>query len=63
MIRGSCLCGDVRLLRESQPEVVDVVLGVLDDDPAVRPSYHIFVASKASWCEITDRLPQYATRP
>ena len=45
------------------PDVVDVALGVLDDDPGVRPTCHIFVASKAPWHEITDRLPQHATYP
>jgi hypothetical protein len=56
---GSTLHG----LSESNPETVDIVLGVLDDDPGVRPASHIFVASKAPWHEITDRLPQHATRP
>jgi hypothetical protein len=50
-------------LPESKPDVVDVVLGVLDDDPGVRPACHIFVGSKAPWYEITDNLPQHATRP
>jgi len=45
------------------PEVVDVALGVLDDDPGVRPACHIFVGSKAPWYEITDDLPQHAMRP
>ena len=48
---------------ESKPDVVDVALGVLDDDPGVRPTRHIFVGSKAPWHEITDRLPQHATYP
>ena len=56
---GSMLHG----LSESNPEIVDIVLGVLDDDPGVRPASHIYVASKAPWHDITDRLPQHATRP
>ena len=35
-----------------------VPLGILDDDPGVRPEFHNFVGSKASWFEITDDLPQ-----
>jgi hypothetical protein len=56
---GSTLHG----LSESKPEIVDIVLGALDDDPGIRPGCHIFVGSKAPWLEITDRLPQHATRP
>lgn len=48
---------------ESKPHVVDVPLGVLDDDPGVRPACHIFIGSKAPWYEITDGLPQHATYP
>jgi hypothetical protein len=38
---------------------IDVALGTIDGDPGVRPTHHIFVASKAPWYEISDRLPQY----
>ncbi|MGE8635476.1 MAG: GFA family protein, partial [Achromobacter piechaudii] len=30
-----------------------------DDDPGVKPTAHCHVASKASWFDITDALPQY----
>jgi hypothetical protein len=33
-------------------------VGVLDDDPGVRPVLHMFVADIAPWYEIEDRLPQ-----
>jgi hypothetical protein len=36
-----------------------IPLGILDDDPEVRPERHIFVGSKAPWFEITDDLPQH----
>ena len=36
-----------------------VTMGTLVDDPAIRPSMHIFVGSKAPWHEITDQLPQH----
>jgi len=65
IVRTFCArCGStLQWLRESKPEIVDIALGVLDDDPGVRPASHIYVASKAPWHEITDRLPQHAGRP
>lgn len=42
----------------SQPESMHLRVGTLDDDPGVRPSFHVFVGSKAPWFEITDGLPQ-----
>ncbi|RJG06103.1 GFA family protein [Noviherbaspirillum cavernae] len=41
----------------------EVVIGTLDDDPGARPSEHIFVASKASWYDISDDLPQHPQWP
>ena len=38
---------------------VHVALGTLVDAPAIRPTKHIFVGSKAAWFEITDDLPQF----
>ena len=40
-----------------------IALGVLDDQPPVRPQLHCFIASKAPWFEITDGLPQYPDYP
>jgi hypothetical protein len=37
---------------------VHVAMGSLTDEPAIRPTEHIFVGSKAPWFEITDNLPQ-----
>jgi hypothetical protein len=42
------------------PEQIGLSLGTLDGDPGVRPSAHVWVASKAPWWEITDELPQYS---
>ncbi len=36
-----------------------VPAGSLDDDPGVRPSAHLQVASKANWHAITDDLPRF----
>ena len=38
---------------------VHVAMGSLVDAPAIRPTGHIFVGSKAPWFEITDDLPQF----
>lgn len=42
-----------------RPDEIGLPLGTLDDDPGVRPSAHVWVASKAPWYEITDALPQF----
>ncbi len=53
-------CGStLQFISAKLPGVVDVALGALDDDPGVRPTHHIFVASKAPWFEITDGLPRH----
>jgi hypothetical protein len=40
-----------------------VAMGTLIDPPSIRPSFHMFVASKAPWYEITDGLPQFEGMP
>jgi hypothetical protein len=67
MIAGSNTAHDARckqcgsllysLVREGQ--YVHVAMGTLVDDPTIRPTEHIFVASKAPWFTITDDLPQH----
>lgn len=65
MLRTFCRsCGStLQFITEARPDSFALALGTLDDDPAVRPSHHIFVASKAPWFDITDGLPQYAEYP
>lgn len=43
--------------------ITEVVVGSVDGDPAMRPSDHIFVGSKAPWHHITDELPQHVEWP
>ena len=44
------------------PEV-SIRLGVLDDDPGIRPEYHSFASSKAPWEEICDDgLPRFSAK-
>ena len=40
---------------------IEVPAGSLDGDPGIRPSRHIFVASKAPWHVVGGGLPQLAT--
>ena len=63
--RGFCkICGSPVLTKfVEHPDIFGLPLGLLDDDPSIKPEFHVFVASKAPWHEITDSLPQYAELP
>jgi hypothetical protein len=52
-------CGSLLYSLVRDGAYVHVALGTLVDDPAIRPTAHIFVGSKAPWFTITDDLPQY----
>ena len=52
-------CGSLLYSRVRGGQWVHVAMGTLVDAPSIRPSAHIFVASKAPWHDITDNLPQY----
>ena len=41
-----------------QPDNVRLRLGLLDQDPELRPRAHIWVSAKAPWFQIADDLPQ-----
>lgn len=45
-----------------RPNVIGIALGALEGVEA-KPEANIFTASKASWYEITDGLPQYESWP
>ncbi len=57
------------LFRGDWPEgsMIGVRLGTLDGEPGVRPQYHMFVDSRASWDELPDdglpRFPQRVPNP
>lgn len=53
------LCGSLMFSVVREGAYVHVALGTLADAPAIRPSAHIFVGSKAPWHVITDTLPQH----
>ena len=63
--RGFCrICGSPILSRfDAYPSSYGLPLGPLDDDPGVRPTRHVHLASKAPWFTITDNLPQSAGAP
>jgi hypothetical protein len=50
-------------LFHDNPEALGLPMGTLDDDPGIRPTFHVFVGSKAPWFETTDQLPQFETFP
>lgn len=52
-------CGSLLYSLVREAAWVHVAMGTLMDAPAIRPTHHIFVGSKAPWYEITDDLPQY----
>jgi hypothetical protein len=52
-------CGSLLYSVVRDGTYVHVALGSLVDAPAIRPTHHIFVGSKAQWFEITDDLPQF----
>ncbi len=63
--RGFCrVCGSPILSKfDAYPAYYGLPLGALDDDPGIRPSRHVYVASKAPWFTITDDLPQLPEGP
>jgi hypothetical protein len=56
-------CGSSPFSLVGEGRFFHVTMGTLVDDPGIRPTFHIFVGSKAPWHEITDSLPQYAELP
>lgn len=63
--RGFCkVCGSpIHSRFDDHPDVLGLPLGLLDQDPGVRPQFHVFVGSKAPWHDITDDLPQFRELP
>ncbi|MEH6628634.1 MAG: GFA family protein [Motiliproteus sp.] len=58
----SC-CGSSLFSRKNSVHKHMVRLGILDDVPSSKPSFHIFTGEKAPWNEINDDLAQFDTRP
>ncbi|GAC1632760.1 MAG: GFA family protein [Nevskia sp.] len=59
-VLGFCrVCGSSLYAKKPGLRMIHVRLGTLVDAPSLPPQTHSFVASKAPWFEIGDRLPQY----
>ena len=56
-------CGSGLPVLEDDGAHVTIPAGTLDNDPGVRPVVHIHTASRASWYEIADQLPQFDAFP
>jgi hypothetical protein len=52
-------CGSAMPRIDRERGIAVIPMGSLDDDPGIRPQYHIYVGSKAPWFEIADELPRY----
>jgi len=63
--RGFCrVCGSPIVSKfAAHPEYYGLPLGALDDDPGIRATSHVHVASKAPWFTITDDLRQLPEGP
>lgn len=56
-------CGSLLFSVVRDGAYVHVPMGTLKNEPAIRPSMHIFVGSKAPWYQIADDLPQHENFP
>jgi len=56
-------CGSVAPMLIEQIGMAMMPAGNIVEDTEIRPAFHIFVASKAPWYEITDDLPQHSANP
>ncbi len=57
------MCGSIVFAFVRHGEFVHVPLGTLRQAPSLRPAFHVCVAEKAPWHDITDALPQYSGQP
>lgn len=56
-------CGSSLFSKKLNTNMCNIRLGILDDAPTQKPTFHIFVGSKASWYEITDNLKKFDAMP
>ena len=62
--RAFCsVCGSNAPAKSSDNKMVFIPAGLFDDDPAARPTLHMFVDSKATWWDINDELPRFKEYP
>lgn len=56
-------CGSLLFSVVKDGTLAHVPMGTLADAPTIRPTMHIFTASKAPWFTITDDLPRHEAFP
>lgn len=56
-------CGSSLYSLKIPRKMIHLRLGSLDDNPSIKPAYHVFVGSKADWEKIIDDLPQFEATP
>ena len=56
-------CGSSLFFNREDSEWIGIAMGILDDDPGMVPSAHIFFESKAPWSDISDALPKFDAMP
>jgi hypothetical protein len=55
-------CGSSLFYRfESMPELLEVMVGVINDARGIDPKFHLFVEQQIPWFNVKDELPRYAT--
>ena len=57
------LCGSSLFSENFRKDLLHIRLGVLNEEPSLKPQAHVFVGSKVPWYQITDDLPQFETIP
>jgi len=57
------ICGSSLFTRKKRGGKHNIRLGILNDTPTQKPSFHIFTGSKAKWENICDSLPQFEEKP
>ncbi|PSV54136.1 GFA family protein [Photobacterium sp. GB-1] len=57
------ICGSSLFSKKLKTGKHNIRLGILDDIPTHKPSFHIFTSSKAPWNDITDNLIQFEKGP
>ena len=53
----------MRFDEQVDAEFLNIRLGILDDEPNVKPTLHVYGESRARWHEIADTLPRFETIP
>lgn len=55
-------CGSIVIcFGDGEPGFLEISASTLDTPTGLKPSYHGYVRSKASWYDIQDKVPQYKT--